>query len=677
MMSGKHFKAHEVSCCIKYFIFGFNIIFWFLGLAFLGIGLWAWNEKGVLSNISSITDLGGFDPVWLFLVVGGVMFVLGFAGCIGALRENSFLLKFFSVFLGIIFFLELTAGVLAFVFKDWIKDQLNFFINNNIRAYRDDIDLQNLIDFTQEYWECCGAFGADDWNLNIYFNCTDTNPSREKCGVPFSCCTKDPAPCYLHPPEGRLTLSTIMAAGQQDVEASGLTPLRLCQHSKVEKRLGGEDVINTQCGYDIRAKPDSEQRTFIYIKGCVPQFEKWLQENLTVVAGIFIGIALLQTSTETPKGKKDVPGLCLDASTEGNYINQLCPKQRVLFTSSSVTASAKGGAAGPRLNNDQLYKFSYSTEVLVDRVRGSKEGTAGYRISSDVDVNLVWRDTSNKDDQLIQLAISNVRIEPASQRSKKKNVLHGSTAESLLGKTKLAALTKPFFLHLKNGKAKAFYSFWAEPATIKNLKRGLASLLQMQRTTGKVIENDVSGRCTVEYKAVKGQVTRTKVLDTCKTAETGFTTFSQVLGVGRKSSSVTTFTLEDGFIHSAVAEETHSLAVNSRRSAAAKVVSRQTLTLVGTEAGPLEAAGTDVAEVVKSIDAKLAAVGIIADKVKSKCKGCPTLFEHWQSEQKQLEPASLSKATAPRSFLALLQSIRKASKDEILKVLQSASKTSL
>uniref|UniRef100_A0A3Q3KQM3 Uncharacterized protein n=1 Tax=Mastacembelus armatus TaxID=205130 RepID=A0A3Q3KQM3_9TELE len=204
--------------------------------------------QGVLSNISSITDLGGLDPVWLFMVVGGVMFILGFAGCIGALRENTFLLKFFSVFLGIIFFLELTTGVLAFVFKDWIKDQLNLFINNNIRAYRDDIDLQNLIDFTQEYWECCGAFGADDWNLNIYFNCTDGNPSREKCGVPFSCCTKDPA----------------------------------------------EDVINTQCGYDIRAKPDSEQKDYINVKGCVPQFEKWLQDNLTLVAGIFIGVALLQ-----------------------------------------------------------------------------------------------------------------------------------------------------------------------------------------------------------------------------------------------------------------------------------------------------------------------------------------------------------------------------------------------
>lgn len=59
------------------------------------------------------------------------------------------------MFLGLIFFLELTAGVLAFIFKDWIKDQLNFFINNNVKAYRDDIDLQNLIDFAQEYVSVC------------------------------------------------------------------------------------------------------------------------------------------------------------------------------------------------------------------------------------------------------------------------------------------------------------------------------------------------------------------------------------------------------------------------------------------------------------------------------------------------------------------------------------------
>ncbi|XP_077466059.1 tetraspanin-17 [Stigmatopora argus] len=250
-MNRKHhqFKGAEVSCCVKYFLFGFNVIFWLLGAAFLAIGLWAWAEKGVLSNLSSITDLGGFDPVWLFIVVGGVMFVLGFAGCIGALRENTLLLKFFSVFLGLIFFLELAAGILAFVFKDWIKDQLNFFINNNIKAYRDDIDLQNLIDFAQGYWSCCGANDPNDWNMNMYFNCTDQNPSRERCGVPFSCCVKDPV-------------------------------------------VG---VINRQCGYDARKNLTMlDQHKSIYTKGCVGQFEKWVQDNLNIVAGSFVGIALLQ-----------------------------------------------------------------------------------------------------------------------------------------------------------------------------------------------------------------------------------------------------------------------------------------------------------------------------------------------------------------------------------------------
>uniref|UniRef100_A0A4W5PRW8 Microsomal triglyceride transfer protein n=1 Tax=Hucho hucho TaxID=62062 RepID=A0A4W5PRW8_9TELE len=328
------------------------------------------------------------------------------------------------------------------------------------------------------------------------------------------------------------------------------------------------------------------------------------------------------------------------------------------------------------LNNERLYKFSYTTEVLVDRAKGSKDGSAGYRISSDVDVNLVWRDPSSKDDQLIQL-ISNVKIENVAPRSAKKNIFQGATTQSLLGEKKLAALERPFMVHLKNGKVSSFYCYKAEPASIKNLKRGVASLLQVQSRSGKVIENDVSGRCTVEYKAAQGQVTRTKALETCKTAETGFTTYIQVLGVSGESSSVTVFILEDGFIKSAIAKETHILAVNARRTTAAKIVSRQSLTLVANETGPFEAAGKNVASVVKSLDEKLFAVGVTAEKVKSQCKGCQSLFEHWQAVQKQFEPDSLSKAIAPRSFLALIQSIRKASKDEILQVLKSSSKTAL
>ncbi|XP_051897653.1 tetraspanin-14-like [Pristis pectinata] len=244
----KHQRA-QVSCFFKYVLFGLNIIFWLAGAGLLAITLWAWNEKGVL-NIQSITELNGFDPVWVILVVGLVTFILGFAGCIGALRENICLLKFFSFIIATIFTLELAAGILAFVFQDWVKEQVQNFVRDNIGVYRDDIDLQNLIDAVQKYMQCCGAAGPDDWNNNLYFNCSQENTSRERCGVPFSCCIPDPA----------------------------------------------QNVVNTQCGYDIRSnkKVNMKGNLIIYTKGCVQAFEDWLPRNIYFVAGALLVIAALQ-----------------------------------------------------------------------------------------------------------------------------------------------------------------------------------------------------------------------------------------------------------------------------------------------------------------------------------------------------------------------------------------------
>uniref|UniRef100_UPI00398E5825 tetraspanin-14-like isoform X2 n=1 Tax=Pristiophorus japonicus TaxID=55135 RepID=UPI00398E5825 len=241
------YQGAQVSCVFKYVLFVFNIIFWLAGAGLLAITFWAWNEKGVL-NIQSITDLNGFDPVWVVLVVGLLTFILGFTGCIGALRENICLLKSFSLIIGTIFTVELAAGILAFVFQDWVKQKVQNSIQENIGAYRNDIDLQNLIDAVQKYMQCCGAADPNDWNNNIYFNCSVENTSRERCGVPFSCCLPDPA----------------------------------------------QNVVNTQCGYDIRSKSKLEDSQKIFIKGCVQAFEDWLPRNIYLVAGTFLVIAFLQ-----------------------------------------------------------------------------------------------------------------------------------------------------------------------------------------------------------------------------------------------------------------------------------------------------------------------------------------------------------------------------------------------
>uniref|UniRef100_A0A8B9GTI1 Tetraspanin n=1 Tax=Astyanax mexicanus TaxID=7994 RepID=A0A8B9GTI1_ASTMX len=225
------YESAEVSCCYKYLMFSYNIVFW-VSISTQIDCIWG-QYYGVLLDLTQVTRMHGFDPVWLVLVVGGVTFVLGFAGCVGALRENICLLRFFSGVIGFIFFLELTAAVLAIVFQEPLREWINEFFLANVKAYRDDIDLQNLIDSLQRLNHCCGAKDPNDWNLNVYFNCTKDNPSRERCGVPFSCCLSDPA------------------------------------------------VRNSWS--------DS-----IYVKGCIAALEEWLPRNIYIVAGVFIVISLLQ-----------------------------------------------------------------------------------------------------------------------------------------------------------------------------------------------------------------------------------------------------------------------------------------------------------------------------------------------------------------------------------------------
>lgn len=244
----KHRKDKtEVSCAIKYLMFGFNVLFWLVGAVCMAIGLWAWGEKDMFNNIGKLTKIS-FDPALFFIIIGAVIFIICFAGCIGALRENTGLLLFYCVLVGLIFFAQLLCGVLAFIYKDWVKDQIQTQVKNMIVNYREDVDLQNLIDWVQEDWlYCCGVEFYQDWELNMYFNCS--SPGIEACGVPSSCC----------------------------------------------KMKDGKSFKNTQCGHDMMKKShDFDRETKIYTAGCMPSGQKWLENNLIVVASITVAIAVVQ-----------------------------------------------------------------------------------------------------------------------------------------------------------------------------------------------------------------------------------------------------------------------------------------------------------------------------------------------------------------------------------------------
>lgn len=95
---------------------------------------------------------------------------------------------------------------------------------------------------------CCGAQDPVDWDLNVYFSCNETHRSREKCGVPFSCCITDPA-------VSRWLINT------------DLYRFSSC-FRLIQSRLFQDSVVNTQCGYDVRNKPKVSSPSVWLLPNC-------------------------------------------------------------------------------------------------------------------------------------------------------------------------------------------------------------------------------------------------------------------------------------------------------------------------------------------------------------------------------------------------------------------------
>ncbi|XP_061920900.1 tetraspanin-33 [Entelurus aequoreus] len=232
-----------VSQVVKYALFLFNFIFWLIAMTMIAIGVYARVEKHAETALACLS----VDPALMLLVIGVLMFIITFCGCVGSLRENICLLQFFCISLTVIFLLQLVAGVLGFVFSDKARNKVTKMVTNAIVHYRDDIDLQNLIDFGQKEFGCCGAVSYGDWSKNMYFNCTTSNPSRERCSVPFSCCiiTKD-------------------------------------------------KVINTMCGQGMQEMEYIKAGDHIYTNGCIDKLVDWIHSNLFLLGGIALGLAIPQ-----------------------------------------------------------------------------------------------------------------------------------------------------------------------------------------------------------------------------------------------------------------------------------------------------------------------------------------------------------------------------------------------
>ena len=261
-----------MNICVKYILFFLNILFWLLGLVMVLAGAYARAMKSYQQIGSALPWF--MDPANIFILIGIVIFTLAFIGCIGSLRENTVLLKIFEIVIDVLLLAEIALALYVYFDRTRVQKNVEKLFHKTIPKYRDDEDFQSIMDWTQQTMKCCGVRDYNDWEENIYFNCTATSEKNpERCGVPFSCCKNF------------------------------------------------EKDMNRQCGHKMRdPSTDAVRNNVIYTGGCVNAFfEYFLSEDnlvlLSVIAGAVVVLQLVTTGLahnlcdgiRKQKGKWDQP----------------------------------------------------------------------------------------------------------------------------------------------------------------------------------------------------------------------------------------------------------------------------------------------------------------------------------------------------------------------------------
>ncbi|OCT83680.1 tetraspanin-18 [Xenopus laevis] len=172
--------------CIKYLMFIFNFFIFLGGASLLGLGVWVLVDPTGFREIIATTPLL-FMGAYLVLAMGGMLFLLGFLGCCGAIRENKCLLVFFFMFILVIFLAELSAAILAFLFRENLSK--DFFAKEVKRHYHG----ENSTEVFSSTWNsimitfgCCGVNGPEDFDDALRFRALHPYDA-----VPEACCQRE------------------------------------------------------------------------------------------------------------------------------------------------------------------------------------------------------------------------------------------------------------------------------------------------------------------------------------------------------------------------------------------------------------------------------------------------------------------------------------------------------
>ncbi|XP_057606035.1 CD82 antigen [Hippopotamus amphibius kiboko] len=242
------------SACIKttkYFLFLFNLLFFVLGAVIMGFGVWILADRSSFISVLQTSSTSLKVGAYVFIGVGAFTMLMGFLGCIGAVKEVRCLLGLYFAFLLLILIAQVTAGVLVYFNMGKLKQEMDSVVTKLIQNYThgQEDSLQEAWDYVQAQVKCCGWVSFSNWTENAELM------NHTSITYPCSCANHSKEDGSRQPPQ-----------------------TGFCQAP-----AGNE----TQRGNFPEEWP-------VYKEGCKEKVQAWLRENLGVILGVCAGVAVVE-----------------------------------------------------------------------------------------------------------------------------------------------------------------------------------------------------------------------------------------------------------------------------------------------------------------------------------------------------------------------------------------------
>ncbi|KAG8196428.1 hypothetical protein JTE90_009058 [Oedothorax gibbosus] len=154
--------------CAKGFLVTFNLVFWISGCAVFASGVYLLVDKDKSTLFRLFAEpTTQYAPhqwlAWALVGTGALVFLGGFCGCCGAIRENRALLVTYFIFLFLIMSCELAVGILSVIFQNKTIEKLEGLSTLLKDEYGIDGATTEAFDYAQTKFNCCGVYGPGDY----------------------------------------------------------------------------------------------------------------------------------------------------------------------------------------------------------------------------------------------------------------------------------------------------------------------------------------------------------------------------------------------------------------------------------------------------------------------------------------------------------------------------------